>query len=208
LKYRILDKSKKFYFTPKKIIWIGAILCFLPFAIQTLIFGDNEEHRITELDVLGFFGTFGFIFAALVNSFLRMNKFQYLQGEFDGELEFRTNEIIIKNKIIPLENISKINLTALDYKGFSIYGSFKANLGDSYKSNGTKNILELNLKNHEINKIYFEQKYKGEIKNDIDSLINYCNHGKLNYLTLLDILQLTDYKEIQNFNKEYLTQFQ
>jgi len=189
-------------------MWIGVLICFLPFAIQTIIFRNDESKRILALDVLFFFGTFGFIFSALINSLIRFNKFEYVEGEFNGELEFKMNEIIANNVSFALENIIKINLTAFDYKGWSTYGSFRANLGDAYKSNGTNNTLEIILNNGKTIKMNFEQKFKDEIKNDIDALINYCNNGKLYYITIIDILGLTDYKEIQEFKKKYLKQFQ
>ena len=186
----------------------GALLCFLPFAIQTIIFGDDENKRILVFDVIFMFGTFGFLFSALGNSLIKINKFEYIQGEFKGELEFGYDEIIMADKAINLDEISKINLTAFDYKGWWTYASFRANIGDAYKSNGTGNILEVILKNGEIIKINFEQQFDGEIRNDINALINYCNNGKLYYITIIDILGLTDYKEIQEFKKMHLKQFQ
>ena len=79
---------------------------------------------------------------------------------------------------------------------------------DSNRSNGTHNELKMTLNTGENIKIKFQQEFKDQILNEKNTLIKYCNVGKLNYLNLLSILNITEHKEIQEFKKNNLIQFQ
>ena len=72
-------------------------------------------------------------------------------------------------------------------------------------SNGVDNTIKIYLTDKSKIEHNFQQKAENEIRNERSLLINYCKKGKLHYLSLLEILGITEYEEIQRFKKENLT---
>ena len=188
LKYKILNKSKKFYFTPRKIIWIAFATFLLPIFVKWNILNSSGDD-FNVFDLICFLGIFATMILGLAFSLFRVNKVQYLEGKLNGELEFKLEEILINNQSYPLSNISHIKLDAKDFKGYWNLFSFEGNFGDSYQSNGTKNSLELTLNNNEEVKVNFQQLYKNQIHSEKEILNHYCQNGKLNYASLKDLLE-------------------
>jgi hypothetical protein len=204
--YKVLNKSKNFYPTPNNVIWTILISCFVIEIIKHFFFGW-DENSFNVFDGILFFILFLSITSGFIIPLIKRNKYETLQGELSGNLEFLANKIIINETDYYISDITKIQiLGGIDYKGresmFNIQGNF-----DCYRSNGTDNTLILFLNEKQI-KINFLQEFKNQIINDKDIFINYCNLGKLNYLNLLDILQINDYQKIQTFKKMYLKEFQ
>ena len=203
--YKVLNKSKKLYLTPNKIIWTIIISCFVLEIINRLFFGWDDSN-FNNFDGILLFLFFLSVISGFIIPFIKRNKFETLQGELNGNLEFLADKIIINEIAYYLADITKIKiLGGIDYKGrasmFNIQGNF-----DCYRSNGTDNIFILFLKEKEI-KINFLQEFKNQIITDKAVFIDYCNLGKMDYLNLLDILQINDYQKIQTFKKMYLKEF-
>ena len=53
-------------------------------------------------------------------------------------------------------------------------------------------------------KYNFQQDFEHDILNVKDTLIEYSKQGKLHFLNLIDILNITDYNEIQEFKKNFI----
>ena len=149
----------------------------------------NYDSEMNTFDFLCWLGIFGTLITGMLLSLFRVNKFQFLEGKLNGELEFKNDEIIINQRKVSITEIKHIKLDAKDYKGNWGVFSFEGNFGDAYRSNGTDNNLELELNNGEILKVKFQQLHKYQILNDKEILKNYCNQGILNYASLKDLLE-------------------
>jgi len=201
LNYKVLVKNKKIYFTPNNVIYSIYFICLIPLSIQYFLFKNNDFYWFDYI----FFGIFFLcLIASIFFSFYNLFRFEIPEGELIGNLEFKNNEIIINSQNFPLEIIKKIELQTYDYKGRII--AYRGNLNGT-KSIGARNELIITLQNNEIKKVYFQQLYKGQISEEKEFLIDYCNQGKMYYINLLDNLGITDYKEIQIFKKTFLNQF-
>lgn len=201
LKYRILTKNKKIYFTPNNVVYSTMLICSIPVSIKYFVLKDTNYKNwdIALVAIMGLVFILGVIF-----SLFKIGGYKTLKGELNGKLEFNSNEIIVDKQTYKINEIKKIEISSFDFRGR--FAWFKGNL-DGNKSNGTENELKITLNSNETIKINFEQIYENQILTEKESLINYCNCGKMNYINLIDNLRITDYKEIQNFKKKYLSQF-
>ena len=205
MKYKILTKRKKNYITPNKVIWTLILFALIPLTIKIFIF-QNDEKTILETILfpilIGAFGIGAFI------KLVKMEMTKTLDGELIGEIEFQDEQIIIDEKAYFLKDIRKVEIDSIDYIGRPITTSIYTTNFDSNRSNGTDNMLKLTMNDGSYFETKFQQEYKEQIKNEKNVLIKYCNIGKLNYLNLLSILELTEHREIQEFKKKNLKQFQ
>lgn len=151
-------------------------------------FTKNYDEDFNAFDAITFLGVLASMIVGLSFSLFRVNKVQYLQGKFNGSLEFKNEEIVIQNKKYSLNEITHIGIDAKDFKGSWGISSFEGNFGDSYQSNGTDNQLKLLLINNQNITINFEQITKNQIFNEKDFLINYFHLGKFNYANLVEII--------------------
>lgn len=103
-------------------------------------------------------------------------------------------------RIIELSEVEKLTINAQDYNGlrhfslmYTVYPSI---------SNGFNNTLCVKLFSKEIIQLNFEQKYERQLgKINKDVLIQYHKAGVLSLMNLLEILEIEDYNEIQEFKK-------
>ena len=202
MKYTILKKKKKIYWTPNNIVGSVILICSIPPGIKYFIFKDLNYQIWDKTLVLIMIAT---LFCGFIYSFFKFNGYRTLKGELEGKLEFLSDKIFIDKDVFEIPTIKKIELCSYDYKGR--FAWFKGNL-DGNKSNGTRNFLNIFLNDGEIVKTYFQILHQNDILDERETLIKYCNDGKMNYLNLLDNLNLTDYKEIQEFKRSNLKQFQ
>ena len=177
------------------------LICSIPVSIKYFVL-KNTNYENWDISLVALMGLA--IILGVIFSFFKIGGYKTLKGELKGNLEFNSNEIIVDNQTYKINEIKRIEISSFDFKGR--FAWFKGNL-DSNKSNGTENELKIILNNNETIKINFEQIYENQILEEKESLINYCNSGKMNYINLIDNLRITDYKEIQIFKKKYLNQF-
>jgi hypothetical protein len=199
LKYKILTKSEKYYWTVNSRIYSILLLTILPVFIKLNLF---KNQNITFFDKSLMFIMVATLFCGIVIGLSKFNKYKTLKGELISDLEFQKGKIIIGDKEYLLNEIQKIEINAFDFRGeINTYrGNFDGNL-----SNGVNNLLKLYLANQIKLEINFQQIVKNEIRNEEEILIAYCNQNKLHYFNLLEILGINDYDEIQKFKKEKLT---
>lgn len=135
-----------------------------------------------------------FVFYIILNFF----RTEHINGNLEGLLELKMDSINIKEKTFPLEKIDKIEILNTDIEGdFQTYKiSFEPNF-----SNGTDNYIKLFLNSGENITFLFQQTKNEKINYNRKELINYYRKGKISWLALLDILEITDYNKIQNFKK-------
>lgn len=205
MKYRILTKRKKIYITPNKVIWTLILFALIPLTVKIFVF-QNDEKSILETILfpilIGAFGIGAFI------KLVKMEMTKTLDGELIGEIEFHEDQIVINERPYFIEDIRKIEIITIDYIGKPITISIYTTNFDSNRSNGTDNDLKMTLNTGENIEIKFQQEFKNQILNEKNTLIKYCNLGKLNYLNLLSILNITEHKKIQEFKRNNLIQFQ
>jgi hypothetical protein len=198
LKYKILTKSKKFYWTANSVFYSIMLVTTLPVFIKLNILKSENvttfDKSLLSIMLFGFVGT-------IIYGISKYNKFVTLKGELNTDLEFKNDRIIINEKEYLINFIQKIELNACDYKGaYSGFRNFDGTL-----SNGVDNTLKIYLNDNDKIEINFQQNLENELRNEKDILLNYCNNGKLHYLNLLDILGINNYEEIQKFKSENLT---
>lgn len=196
--YKVLRKTKKTYITPNTIFYGGSAIFFIPVVIG-LALGFDDSLWVN----ISFYAQLMLFFVSMIIRLFKFNKYKTLKGELTSALEFHPDGIQIDDTFYTLDEITKIKLEdTYDYKGRNVYsnGEFDGTL-----SNGVANLLVLNLNDGRIISIHFQQSREKEIIQEKENLIRYCNAGKLGLLTLLDILGITNYNEIQRFKKEYIT---
>lgn len=197
MKYKVLRKTKKWYITPNTIFYGGSAIFLTPVLISLALGFDDSPW----LEILLYIQLMLF-FVSIIIGLFKLNKYRTLKGELSSALEFRPDGIQLDDTFYTLDEITKIKLEGTyDYKGRSTYskGEF-----DGILSNGVANLLVLKLNDGRIMSIHFQQSRQDEILQERENLIRYCNAGKLGLLTLLDVLGITDYDEIQRFKKEYI----
>ncbi|WP_347066730.1 hypothetical protein [Flavobacterium sp. WV_118_3] len=201
MKYKVLRKTKKWYITPNTIFYGGSLICLTPTLI-CLALGFNESLWA----LIPMYVALILLFVSMIIGLFKFNKYKTLKGELTSSLEFLHDGIQIDDTFYALDKIKKISLENIyDYKGRVAFsrGDF-----DGKYSNGVDNLLHLYLTDGTIIPIHFQQNTEDQIIQDKEHFIRYCNDGKLGYLTLLNLLKISDYDQIQYFKKEYLTKFQ
>jgi hypothetical protein len=205
LKYKILTKRKKIYITPNKVIWTLILFALIPLTVKIFVFQNYEKTILETILFPVLIGAFG------IGAFIKLVKMEMtktLDGELIDEIEFHEDKIVFNEKPYFIEDIRKIEIITIDYIGKPITTSIYTTNFDSNRSNGTDNDLKITLNTGENIKIKFQQEFKNQILNEKNTLIKYSNLGKLNYLNLLSILNITEHKEIQEFKRNNLIQFQ
>lgn len=195
MEYKVLRKTDKRHITFNTLFY-GGLLVWVFTLFSSSILGYIDIIWIKLLALAELF----FVLAIPLISFLKFNEYKTLKGELSSILIFHPDGIQIDSKFHELDTIKKINLeNTSDYKGRFApeKGNFDGNL-----SNGVANLLVLNLVNGTSISLHFQQSKQDEIVQEKENLIRYCNAGKLGLLSLLDILKITDYNEIQRFKKE------
>ncbi|UUC45981.1 hypothetical protein [Flavobacterium cerinum] len=198
MEYKVLRKTNKKHITFNTLFY-GGILVWVLTLFSSAIFDYIDIIWIKLLVLAELF----FVMAIPLISFFKFNEYKTLKGELSSLLIFHPDGIQIDSKFHELDTIKKINLEhTSDYKGRFApeRGDFDGNL-----SNGVANLLVLNLINGTRISLHFQQSKQDEIFQEKENLIRYCNDGKLGLLSLLDILRITDYNEIQRFKKENIS---
>ncbi|MCW4468424.1 hypothetical protein OGH69_05565 [Flavobacterium sp. MFBS3-15] len=128
-------------------------------------------------------------------------RYQTLPGDLNGKVTFNIDDITVNDKLFELDKISKITFSLVDYKG--LYIGRRGGL-DGRKSQGIENTFSLYINDNEIT-YQFQLLYKGQIKEIREQLIQYHLAGKLHFLHLTDLLEITKYEEIQEFKQQLPT---
>ena len=198
MKYKIITKKKKFYWTVNSVFFTIITITTLPVFIKLNIL-KSENVTILDKSLLSIMlVTF---FVTIIIGISKFNKFVTLKGELNSDLELKNDRIIINEKEYLLNIIQKIEISAFDFKGaYSGYRNFDGTL-----SNGVDNKMVIYLVDNNKIELNFQQNFENEIRNESKILIDYCNQGKLHYLNLLEILGINNYEEIQKFKSENLT---
>ena len=142
-------------------------------------------------------------FVSSCYKWMQIKRHEKIWGTFVGDLIFYSDKIAVNTIIYDLSDINKIEIDARDY--------YKKHNGDYAKkdfngslSNGIDNQLILYFKNGRSECIHFEQRQKDDLLKLKAIFIGYHSQNKLSILKLLEVLNIIDYTEIQEFKKTLL----
>ena len=194
-RFAIFEKTKKFYWSNNRIIYTIIFGCIgILYLKQKLGF----ERNFFDESVIGFF-----ILTFFVGFVLKIRGFSIpdpLRGSLNGFIIFEKEKIVFNQQTFHLEELKKIEITKNDYYG-RIKSNSKGNF-NSIRSNGVDNKINITFFNGEKKEFYFELYNSNDLQKVKDELINYYLNGKLHFLNLIDVLDITEYEEIQVFKKE------
>lgn len=161
------------------------------------------ERHVLEIERVSWFSTIMLAFymvavplALLYFTVAKFYKKEQLKGILKGDLIFTNTEIIIENKVHPIQDIKNVSFVCFDdYVGrkdtsrYSLKGI----------SNGVDNAVELYFSNGKKVTYHFQMTERYELRDIREQLIAYHKAGKLHFLNLIDVLGIEDYNAIQNF---------
>jgi hypothetical protein len=195
VEFKIFNKVDKLYIGRSFIINTLALLFICPVLVGAIF---KDINIITNFAAeLGIIACLLVLSGLFIKLFLQ-TKYEKLKGFIEGTIEFHNDKIKVKETEYEIENIKKIEIYSGDYRG-----KWKSTNKSEYNnalSNGVNNALRIIMDNTKENVvIYFEQTQKSEIKIAEKQLINYYKARKIHWLHLLEILEINDYDEIQQF---------
>ncbi|WP_324720032.1 hypothetical protein [Salinimicrobium sp. HB62] len=191
--YKKIDKPK---------ISLGVIL-IISFLSSILILLINQKYKspyseqIENIILIIVYGSIGlFIFKLFKSQFEK----QKLYGKIAGNLELFSDRIEIGDRTIMISEIKTVRIKLEDYEGRREI--LLSNTTVPKISHGFNNLLTIELITSDKIKINFEQKFENQFsRRNKDVLIEYYKEEKLPFNNLLDILQISEYEQIQNLKK-------
>jgi len=188
----IFEHKKGFFISTESLVFIllTSIVFLLGYLQNTGNF--DFENWVVYIAIIWLLYFIGYVIS---NFFLQQHK----NGEFKGKLELEINTVIINGAKYELKEVSEISIHSSDFEGQFISSQFMLT---RRSSNGLDNELTLKLINGNEIKCHFLQTKGQRIKNYKSLLINYHLKGKMSWLHLLQVLEMEDYNEIQDFKRE------
>ncbi len=196
MKFSIYKKSRKFYWTAEKIIYITMLSSLaIGFIIDKAFKFENSYFNkiFIGIALLAFC-------SGIINKFIGFTQIEKLEGVLDGCLVFKTNSIEIENNNFQLNEIKRIEIYNDDYRGKLIHTS-SGNLGPAL-SNGTRNYIILFLISGEQIKVNFELINSDDFQKIRTELINYHVNSKIDFWSLANILGEKSSKETSELTEE------
>ncbi len=196
LSLRIFKKEKGLNISTENLVLI--VLSLLLFLI---VFLEQEyEFAIYGLKIFVII-TWLLYFLGLIMS--NLTRHEKINMEYVGHLTLFEDKVNINENSFELLLVSKITFDhTQDIKGkFNFYGS----IFSPCLSNGIDNMVTLKLTDGTKKEYNFFQTSTYQLKHFKELLIAYHKKGKISWFNLLDILEITEYEEIQNFKQEINT---
>ena len=192
-RFKSFKHDKTFYISTRNSI---ALILLLIFLLLMCIFSTTGWE----------IGAWVFLSGALLVIYLiylKMHHFLTIErprGKFNTDLIFEKDQITINEKIYFVSEIKKIKFSNFgDRRGK--YKYYNSSFESSF-SHGLNNKFTLQLKNKKKVSTHFLQEGNRSLKQHPDVLIQYYNKGLLHWLNLIDILEISNYEDIQKFKKE------
>lgn len=197
-KFSLFVESKKFYWSTNKIFYLSLFLCIGALYLKKNVLKMEEENMF---DTIFKFLAIAIMLIGFINMFRGFTQIKPLRGKLDGYLVFDNNNVCIKDEIIPISEIRKIQISNNDYRG--LLESTKGNFGPAL-SNGTKNYVVIYLENGKTKKYWFELINSNDFQNIRDILIEYHLLGKIDFWELAEVLGEKSSSEVKDFKEEIL----
>ena len=190
---RLFKKKKGIHLNPDQ--WIGIFLTaglfFMAFLEQS--YGIDFNGWVLYIAIIWLI----YVVGLMISTFFR---YESEYGEYSGKLTFYNDRIQIDQESYNLSEITKLDfIQASDIRGRFVNSilEFSPRL-----SNGLDNIFVIRLKNEQDLKCNFLQTETERLKHFKEMLVHYHKKDILNWLQLLDLLEITEYDKIQEFKKE------
>ncbi len=190
--FKLVTPYRKYYLSDYLIISfqiIGLLAILLVY-----IYHPNDGSRDLIILII-------FLLSLTVNLLL-FNVIEPLRGAFTGTISFTEEGVFQNDQFIALEKIKKITINNDDYEGHPKLPNKYIGITRAF-SNGTNNSIGIILTNDEHLIMNFYQKKRDDFHPITNLLVFYCQEGKLHFLNLIDILNITKYEEIQAFKLKY-----
>jgi hypothetical protein len=191
--FQIFERSNKiFHFTKGNILFLLMII--------TLLINSMLDQKVVILKYLAILSILVYVIYYLTECF----RYQFLNGKFLGNVLFYENEIVINERKIEITEIKKIFLRTDDYVGRQrVYTTTTIPM-----SNGTNNLVDLDLINGEKIKLFFKIDYENQVEELQPFIITLIKNEILTREEGVKILHInTDYrydKFITEVNKKEL----
>ena len=191
-KLKIFKKKKGLYLYPHH--WVFVILCLIIAILISIEYIFEFSLKDYIFISMGFL-LLSFIVVEIRNQFIEQKEV----GEYCGEIIFSESKIQIDKDEFEISEILKLDfVVASDIQNrYKISYSFSPRL-----SHGLDNIFILTLKNGKKIEVNFLQTEWQRLKVYKEIFVHYFKEGILGWISLLDILTIKDYAEIQIFKKE------
>ena len=190
---RLFRKKKGIHLNPDQ--WVGIFLTCLVF----LLFYLKQSYRIELNDWEIYLAIIWLIYGVglMISTFFR---YESEIGEYSGKLTFWNDRIQIDEKSYNLSEIKKLDfIRAEDIRGKFVNSMMEFT---PHLSNGLDNVLVVRLHNGQVLKCNFQQTEAERLMHFKEMLVHYHKNGILEWLQLLDLLEISDYDKIQEFKKE------
>ncbi|WP_149277723.1 hypothetical protein [Pareuzebyella sediminis] len=190
---RLFKKKKGIRLTPDQLvgIFLTAGLLFMAYLEQS--HGINLNGWVTYVAIIWSI----YVVGLMISTFFR---YESEFGEYAGKLTFWNDRIQIDDESYSLSEIKNLDFV----QAFDIRGKFVNSMMEftPHLSNGLDNVLAIRLKNGQDLKCNFQQTETDRLKHFNEILVHYHKNGILGWLSLLDLLEITEYDKIQEFKKE------
>ena len=197
--FTIFHPVKKFYFTTDTLTFILMMLSILPVIFELVIL---KRSGFSVLSALFFSAYFIIVLVSIVLQFMAKRRYEVLKGILGGEITFHPDRITINGDDFLLTDMRKLNIYTQDYLDMVAPSGRTANGRKLY---GTNNRAELYLNKGKTLICYFQRIDDNTAKVMADLYTGYYTSGKLHWLTLLDLLGISKYEEIQRFKSKVAT---
>lgn len=183
--FKIVEKNHKIFFLTKGNILFGIMLILA-------VTNNYLDENISLVRYL-----FGLSILTVGIYFLTENiRYEKFRGKYNGILKFSKNNLKINEREIELNQIKKIFLRTDDYKGVKGYHPAIR------MSNGTNNLLDLELTNGEKIKLFFQIEYENQVEELRPFIISLIKNELLTIEKGIEILKLDNDYILDNFIEE------
>ncbi|MBJ2175445.1 hypothetical protein JBL43_14430 [Aureibaculum sp. A20] len=192
----IYKRRKGIYISPENSIAIS--LTILVFLLEYLVkqFGFDFDGWDRVIGMLLLF----YVFILITSNFFR---YERDIGEHFGKIVFWEDRVQLGSCTYKLSEIEKLAFpTTYDVRG--IHTNLTLEFSPS-KSNGMDNVLILTLKNGKKLEYNFLQTENYKLTYFKDIFVHYYKHEIISWIELIGILNVHDYRKIQEFKKEIHT---
>ena len=190
---QLFKKKKGIYINNAQLVAITLTVLLIAIALlDDVVRVDLHPTLMTFAVIWGFY-----LVGLMIYNF---SEYEKAYGKFEGNLVLYEDKISIDEREIRLSEIKKISFeSSHDVKGAFTNHTLEFS---PHLSNGVDNVVKIFLKNGERIEYNFLQTKSHRIKNYKALVIHYHKKGIIEWLHLLNILDISNFKEIQLFKEE------
>jgi hypothetical protein len=169
--------------------------------ILLLVFGFLKILNARYISSIVEKGFVAVIITGLIMLYANMFRKKALNGILDGTLIFNVDRILFNGRAIEIQEIQKIFLRANDYEGREFRQHKRAGFSPNI-SNGTNNLLDIDLKNGEKIKLFFKIEYESQIEELQPFIISLIKYKLITEEKAIELLRLDNDYILNRFQEE------